>query len=427
VEYNVLQSIKRFHQYINPLDNVTAEIEEDSYNNYDRYYETAADVNKLVRDEKSHSYPPPSYIMENQYGRLTFAQVPQYGSHRPEADAIMTFSIGYNLEKIIYFITSLVETGYDGDIIIGTATDLGTDMRDFLEYYSTHHHVIVYEIPIDYCCRGSRCKVVHMYKTNSSLMVPDGRDYRTSAILRYEYYYEWSSIYQSKSRILVTDSRDVFFQRNPFEKLHLQMETHLLVFDSGATKNLKKPSNHSMLILESGPDYNWIRNAYNNKTLAEEIKFKPSSCSGTTIGGQPALSMYTRAMVDQFDYSMQIQPGHRGNYDQAFHNVLLHKNLLINATNITKVILYTSGGLDSPVRTMGQEIKHRLKERPLVDISWFKNRSGEELIVNFDGLATAIVHQGDRHPEIARMIKGRAAREMMKWNKTTAIKMIENL
>jgi hypothetical protein len=261
--------------------------------------------------------------------------------------------------------------------------------------------------------------------TSTSKMVPDHRDYRWKAIIRYEYYYVWASLYQSKSRILVADSRDLFFQRNPFDTLGRDLETHLLVFDSGPSKDPNFPLNISMPISHSLPDSNWIRNAYNETTFME-IKDKPSLCSGTTIGGQLALTMYARAMMYQHNYTMTLH-GHRKNYDQAYHNVLVHKHLLENVTNITNVTKHTSGDPLSPVRTMGQEVKFRYKLKSLAKIDWFHNKSGEELIVNFDGSVTAVVHQGDRHPEIKAMLTRRASKETMKWNTTTAIQMIENL
>jgi len=551
-----------------------------------------------------------------------------------DVDVVMTFAIGYKLEQIIYFITSLIDTGYNGDIIIGisasssTATDSSTatgtvsstddrstddgrtagrkvnkdkdkvnnsnsnndsnndsnnesndnDMNKFFEYYSLHHHLIVYEIPlncnsctgINNTCRFKRCTVIDMYeyesneyesneyeyesneneneyesnekttKTNSNnitttittnkkrkrkrkrkLLLPDSRYQRMVVIIRNEYYYEWIKIYstnnksksKSKSstststststRILITDCRDLFFQSNPFDKLpstNNLVSKQLFVFDSGPSKNRQISINQSMTIEESIPDRKWIQRAYpqkyyDNYDIYNDIKLKPALCAGTTLGDQYAMLMYAKIMVYQFDTTatniISISKKNRKNnkkgkkksniknYDQAYHNVIIHKHLLQamntntntntntststsslesdnnnsnnnNVTNITNninininVIIQKSGHPNSIVKTIGQEIKYRISiNTPLTNISWFQNNTllllsggGEnqnqkqlkELILNNDGSIPSIIHQGDRHPEINKMIIQRSSKEMMKWNITAAIRMINNI
>jgi hypothetical protein len=340
---------------------------------------------------------------------VQFARSPIYGKHRPQSDAVITFAVGYSLEKIIYFIVSLLNTGYNGDIVIGTATDVDNLTRSFFEAHSSPWNMVIYEIPLAYVKNGDY-NVVDMYKaTNHTASSPwqmlrDSRPPRHAAIIRYEYYYEWAALYHHNSRILLTDSRDVFFQRNPFEMMTSCMSKTLFVFDSGQGYN---GNSRSMTIEESLPDYTWIKKAYGRTEVLGEIKNKISSCSGTTLGGQAAVAMYARAMVDQYEYSHSLV-GYSRNWDQAYHNVLIHTGLLSNATNITSVTLMDVNYPNNIVRTIGQEIKFLDGRKPLQQISWFQNKSGEELVLNLDFSVPAVVHQADRHEQLKILLSTRA-------------------
>ena len=347
---------------------------------------------------------------------------PRLGQHRPDVDAVLTLSVGYSLEQIIYFVTSLVDTGYDGDIVMGVRHPIENDseLKEFLLWYSEKHHLVVHELKFDCCCprKGGFCKILG--KSNNKTTT-DPRPYRHPAVIRFEYYYDWASRYRKGSRILVTDSRDVFFQRSPFETLPTDMDSSLIMFDNGAS-NKDPNSTNSMKIIESLPDLNWIKNAYNISTF-KEIKYKPSSCSGTTIGGKSGMMTYVRAMVDQFDYTFQTNHAN-GNYDQAFHNVLLHKDLLpryYDGSGTLHVKLHMTGEPRGVVRTVAQEFRYRYTNKPLGEIPFFKNSSGEELVLNYDGSVPSVVHQADRNEEFRKILEGRAWNAMRMFKERTIV------
>jgi hypothetical protein len=72
-----------------------------------------------------------------------------FGTHRSDQDAIFSFARGYQLPDYMLFISSLIQSGYTGDLVLGVSSDLSTTLREYFEYYATHHHVIVYAIPLD--------------------------------------------------------------------------------------------------------------------------------------------------------------------------------------------------------------------------------------------------------------------------------------
>lgn len=61
---------------------------------------------------------------KNSEGMTTFNGIgiairPWYGAHRQEADVVMAVATGCQLPEIIYFDTSLLSTGFDGDVVLG--------------------------------------------------------------------------------------------------------------------------------------------------------------------------------------------------------------------------------------------------------------------------------------------------------------------
>ena len=352
-----------------------------------------------------HIYPPP-YQPYLKPGRdVSIAIKPIYGAHRPDQDVVMTVARGYELPQIIYFIKSLLETGFKGDIVVGMAPSMSNETKAFLTHHSNHNNVVTYEIPLE-CgrpMRGTLCNVVDMFQATeydgSTIMLKDLRQRRVVAQLRFEYYWAWTTEYSSTSRILITDSRDVYFQTNPFTNLTKNMETTLHVYED--TDKIKN----------NIPETNWIRNIY-NQTMLDEIGDLPGICSGTTIGGQPAMEMYNRAMVKEWD---ETSTKNRIAMDQGRHIVLVLRNKLVGAPNITTVNKIKLGA--GEVNTIGIPLIGLLKAGiPLSEWKGYDSRN--ELILNNDGSVTPVVHMFDRHPLLKEIINNRTQMALLKWNET---------
>jgi len=370
-------------------------------------HEDEANANTDIASPQTykHIYLPP-YQPYLKPGRdVSLAIKPIYGAHRPDQDVVMTVARGYELPHIIYFITSLLETGFKGDIVMGMGPDMSNETRAFLNHYSKHYSVVTYEIPLTCCCprRGTLCVVVDMFQATesdgSTIMLKDLRRLRAVAQLRFEYYWAWTTKYASTSRILLSDSRDVYFQTNPFTSLTKNMETTLHVYEDTTT------------VKRNIPESNWVRNIY-NQTILDEIGDLPGLCSGNTLGGQPAMEMYNRAMVKEWDdTSFQNRVG----MDQGRHIVLVLRNKLVGAPNITTVNKIKLGA--GEVNTIGITLKQLWKANaPLSD--WKGYDSQNELILNDDGSVTPVVHMFDRHPQLKEIINNRTQMALLKWNET---------
>lgn len=349
-------------------------------------------------------YPPPHHHLLNKYKNVSLGIEATYGSHRPDFDAVMAVAVGYKTHQLIYFITSLLGTGFEGDIVLGMGTNMDIETREFLSFHAKRHHLVVYEIELDCCCpkRGKPCRAPKMFKStdeNGNITVlPDYRRHRLVAQLRFEYYWVWTTFYNPSSWILLTDVRDVYFQSDPFDMSRPKMmkrrkETVIHVYED--TKSIK----------ENLPERRWIQNIYNQSVL-EQIGHLPGLCSGTTFGGQPAIETYTRARVSEWD-----ETNHANNIgmDQGRHIFLVYMNKLVGAPNITDVISYKLG--TGEVNTVGvplKQLKVPLDEWPGYD-------SRRQLILNNDGNPSPVVHMFDRHPFLREIIENRTRDELAKW------------
>jgi hypothetical protein len=168
--------------------------------------------------------------------------------------------------------------------------------------------------------------------------------------------------------VLITDVKDVVFQKDPFDfsiedALHVAME------------------NPEIPIGACSWNRGWILAGYGAETL-ERAKDKLISCAGTTIGPVKLVERYLKLMLGQI---AEMKDAYEC-ADQAAHNLLLHDGALEPVKRLRN--------FEGPILTVGTEPVYRL------------NR--EKALVNRDGSIIAVVHQYDRHEELVRIFDARA-------------------
>jgi hypothetical protein len=177
--------------------------------------------------------------------------------------------------------------------------------------------------------------------------------------LNYEYLRHHANTFH---QVLLTDSRDVYFQRDPFSD-HLEPGLHC--FLEARTQIIGTcPSNAKMVRAAFGPD-----------GLAE-LASAPVSCAGTVLGDAESILTYERTMIETL---CKIEKMTSSN-DQAVHNYLIQRGLLPS--------LHLHDNYSSSVFTAGCE--------PVESIQL--NEQNE--VVRRDGTAYPILHQIDRHKGI---------------------------
>lgn len=166
---------------------------------------------------------------------------PTFGKHRADQDAVLAYAEGYDLVNYLIFIETLRQTGFDGDIVLAIAA-LDQCKDGVVDYLRAQDHVVVYAV--NFTCSTDKfqtttervqdngnkmsfqmCKLNGIYglldatATGGVRAVDDPRRGRVVATSRYELYWIWSLQYNSHSWLMLLDSRDSYFQSNPFANL----------------------------------------------------------------------------------------------------------------------------------------------------------------------------------------------------------------
>lgn len=158
--------------------------------------------------------------------------------------------------------------------------------------------------------------------------------------------------------VMLTDTRDVIFQMNPF---NFQIEDYLCLFLEDESQTIGGCRFNS----------NWICSKFGAAEL-EKLSACKISCSGITIGSCAKIQFYLSQMTKYLMPAINLV-----GYDQGVHNYLLYNNLLKGV----KLIENNAGS----VLTMGNMNAQKIRYNNL-----------GKIINNKDGIVN-ILHQYDRH------------------------------
>ena len=265
----------------------------------------------------------------------------------------------YNYAQIRPFLDSLSAVNYAGEVVLlvsdisrKTASKLlerGIKLVYFTDYYpflSDYNEVLSelglpakYDLPLSLCT------------------------------MRFVMYYLYLSRLDGKyNRVMLTDVRDVIFQKDPFA---FNDNNQLSVFLEDDKHRIADCPHNSK----------WIKQSF-EEGVSEQIKNKNISCNGIIIGPTGSLLDYLKKMMD-----LIFRVGPPGIVGQGFHNYLIHTGKLPGAN-----IFSNESG---PVLTLG------------LMSGYCQNEAGE--LLNQAGLVPNIIHQYDRHPKLARRYYSRTA------------------
>lgn len=170
-------------------------------------------------------------------------------------------------------------------------------------------------------------------------------------------------------RILLTDVRDVIFQRDPFA-LPWKEGLHVMLEDA------------RMRVADCEHMVRWTLGHLGRDALAAMAE-RPISCSGTTLGDRESMLAYLEKLTARL-LPFAPGPGMAG-FDQAVHNHLLHTGGLPGAR------LHGNGRV---VLTLGY-----VEGEPKTD--------ADGAVLAEDGRPVPMVHQYDRKPALFRQIRAR--------------------
>lgn len=331
---------------------------------------------------------------------------PTFGSHRTNVDAIFALAEGYELKIYLSFIESLKATGFTGDLVLSVSAldQLKPGVEQYLKTYQAEDgkegiNVVAYTVTWT-CFEGDgitvatgakegvrRCALVNMYAIDpDGAAIKDPREPRPVATARFELYWAWSLNYNSHSWLMLIDSRDAFFQSNPFADVERntdgsQADGLLYLFEENADAST---------IGQSSFNSRWLKDAYGEEAVKPFFE-KPIICSGSTMGETVAIEAYLRGAVAQFDKTKCKLKG----CDQGFHNYLYYSGKLDNVDGIRDVVVFPQG--KGIINNLGVLRSKPLKEWGLLD----KNMN----VLNWDKSISPVAHQFDRDDELNAHLK----------------------
>jgi len=164
--------------------------------------------------------------------------------------------------------------------------------------------------------------------------------------------------------ILLSDTRDVIFQKNPSEYLPSQ---GLFAYEE----------DQSMCIGTCPYNSLWIKLGYGEEVL-EQMKTYPISCVGTTCGDRDSILFYLKQLRKEIE---KIQPKTSHPQDQAAHNYLIRGDIEVQVQHNEEGEVYTVGYIS----------------RGSVKIK-------DNKIINQSGLVPTVIHQWDRHLNLKNLV-----------------------
>ena len=308
--------------------------------------------------------------------------------HNVKGPAIFAVSLMQQKELPYYpksFVSTARKAGFNGDIVLAFSTGMSDGFMEIVH----KGKCVVYTI--DLTCNGDT-------STGHPLCTYQGSTSPAEAVpinmIRFQLYQYWASLYDESAIIMISDFRDVLFQKNPFTYMADRWGppvSQLAVFlESYPTKIIERCSFNS----------NWIKHCYGDLAL-KTIGLNPVSCSGVSIGSRDGILLYAYLINRQLDPVERWGSGSGKDnsncistgMDQGFHNWLVFSGVLERYIDIT---IFNQG--EGPVNTLGalKPTKESLYHYNLTEWKVMKGQGDQKYIYNWNGDISPVVHQYDR-------------------------------
>lgn len=304
-----------------------------------------------------------------------------------ERSLVLSYIESYSAQEVAPFVESLRGSGYTGDIVFFTS-NVGEDCGELFATFD------VRQIPVSRLDLKQHIQIPHWLARgvgmSSNYLIPDRSvNIRLSRLFRrfhlgttrlawilakvlwhcqsgrFFYFQEFLENNPQYASILIADARDVVFQRDPFA---FDLRDRLYVFEEYPEKPLGRQRDNA----------GWIENLYGAAAL-EALSSFPVICVGLLLGRRPQVMQCVREMT------MEIITNYIGwGTDQGIPNYLIRTDRLEDV----EVVPYGSG----PAMHVGIAPRDSIR----TDL--------EGRVLNREGEVCNIIHQYDRHPDLAETL-----------------------
>ncbi|CAM9569452.1 unnamed protein product, partial [Phaeothamnion confervicola] len=270
------------------------------------------------------------------------------------------------------FLLSLRASGYTGKIVLAVGTKLADDDQRTMRELDVEFFPVKTFSSSDHSC-GDFC----METPFGPMHVQVGRYFFYRDVIQ-------NAGLEKKSRVLISDFRDTYFQQHPFHNAYFSTDgpsLDLLFFEETSWTITKSFWNFTSW---------WISTCFGEEAVAD-LEAYPVLCSGTTMGTAQGVANYLHIFLAtlqrQLEHGTEQQKADcRGiaGIDQGIHNYVALKGLV---NEFVPVMLPNGHG---PVNTANGKPQ---PARPLR-----QNELG--IVLNQGGQPSPVVHQFDRCPEV---------------------------
>lgn len=332
-------------------------------------------------------------VVKQKLNSLEKIQIPRLrlnqASRTQVVPTVIALASGYNLRAYQRFVGSLRATQYEGNIILGISPTLSSESRQYLE----SQNVTLFEVHLVPCTYQNYTDEQYNQRQKCAAPYPHWKiQWGRYALIR-----DWlNGCKECQGPILLTDARDVYFQRDPFQDEPRGETIHgLHVFEE------------SPLVRTTQWLVDWPVKDCKGLQLDE-----PMLCSGTTLGTRDAVMKYLHRMAREFDNWVQDPKCRFATIgdDQSIHNYLFYTGQLPYATAIPhrSGIVHTVGIEGSNLyqdhvaywKTKGKDQGYANSQpyQTATDKTWIQSELVDDygFFTNMDGTRSRVVHQYDR-------------------------------
>lgn len=266
------------------------------------------------------------------------------------------------------FVESLKATRYLGDcILFTTSTSRGT--LDYLhdrgiQTITFHYPSIRNHQPLLY--GWNLWKMLLNQLKSRELRLKFARHVWDLFFVRFLFARNFLLAHPEYSEVMLTDVRDVVFQRNPFE--WMQGRKGVFCFEEMQGRTIGECKSNSRMVREVFGEKGWT-----------DMRNCQISCAGVTFGTRVELLEYLERFLDLSLDALSLRPC--SGSDQGVHNRIVHFEKLGDLALLDN---------EGPVFTMG------CVPQEFIQV----NAAGE--VVNRQGNVYSVLHQYDRFPELAK-------------------------
>jgi hypothetical protein len=256
---------------------------------------------------------------------------------------VLGAAVGFPIAKVRVFVESLRQVGYGGDVVM-LVGPFQFRLKAYLRRFGVK--------PVSSLCTRKLTGPIHAYRFEKFAGIA------AAAAGRYD-------------QILVSDVRDVVFQKHPFEGI-------------GATGCHFFLEGDNRIIAEEAVNLSWMRK-FLPPDEVERIGTRRVSCCGVVMGDATTMTDYLRRIAGYL-HALPLRLRREGGADTVFHNRMAH---------LTGEVACDLVENNVHVATMGLEGSEAY-------------RAGEDgLIHTASGHLPAILHQYDRIPHTRVCVESR--------------------